>query len=222
MFFGRKKPPSPPPAAPSTGTGGNTAGPPKPERRGTPRIETTVLTCALGEVSDVSRTGVRVCGSGNCKVKPGESFAIELCSPTESVEVSAKVVRTRSSGYGRFEMGLQFERLDERTADKIENLARYGSTRVTNATAEKAEQLRRLSAALKLPDHYAALGLSPSATMDQIQQAFRALARKYHPDLNPSPEAEKLFCAINEANHVLSDPERRAAYDALAGHSRAA
>jgi hypothetical protein len=192
------------------------------ERRKNPRIETTVLTCALGEVADLSRGGMRVCGSGECKAKVGEKFDVEVCSPTDSIELRAKVVRARSSGYGRFEMGLEFEGVDERIGQTLENLARFGTAKASTATAEKAEQLRRLSAALKLPDHYATLGLTPKATQEQIQAAFRSLARKLHPDLNPSAEAEKQFCAVNEANHVLGDVDRRAAYDALAGHSKAA
>lgn len=220
MFFGRKKPraPEPPPPAESCA-----AVPPiQQDRRGTQRYETTVVTCALGEVSDVSKSGMRVCGSGNAPAKVGAEFDVELCSPTEGVGVRAKVVRARASGYGRFELGLVFQGISDSTAQKLENLARYGSTRASNATAEKAEQLRRLSASLKLPDHYGALGITPKATSEQIQQAFRALARKYHPDLNTTPEAERRFCEVNEANQVLSDPERRAAYDALAGYTKAA
>jgi curved DNA-binding protein len=62
-------------------------------------------------------------------------------------------------------------------------------------------------------DYYEALGVSRDATPDQIQQAFRTLARKYHPDVNKDPSAEDRFKEINEAYHVLSDPETRRRYD---------
>jgi curved DNA-binding protein len=62
-------------------------------------------------------------------------------------------------------------------------------------------------------DYYEALGVSRDATADQIQQAFRTLARKYHPDVNKDPGAEDRFKEINEAYHVLSDPETRKRYD---------
>jgi curved DNA-binding protein len=62
-------------------------------------------------------------------------------------------------------------------------------------------------------DFYEALGVSRDATPDQIQQAFRTLARKYHPDVNKEPSAEDRFKEINEAYHVLSDPETRKRYD---------
>jgi curved DNA-binding protein len=62
-------------------------------------------------------------------------------------------------------------------------------------------------------DYYDALGISREATADQIQQAFRTLARKYHPDVNRDPGAEDRFKEINEAYHVLSDPQTRKRYD---------
>jgi curved DNA-binding protein len=63
-------------------------------------------------------------------------------------------------------------------------------------------------------DYYKTLGVSKSATEKQIKTAYRKLARKYHPDLNPdNKEAEVKFKEINEANEVLSSPENRKKYD---------
>jgi curved DNA-binding protein len=62
-------------------------------------------------------------------------------------------------------------------------------------------------------DYYEVLGISRDATAEQIQQAFRTLARKNHPDINKDPGAEDRFKEINEAYHVLSDPETRKRYD---------
>jgi curved DNA-binding protein len=62
-------------------------------------------------------------------------------------------------------------------------------------------------------DYYDALGISRDATADQIQQAYRTLARKYHPDVNRDPGAEDRFKEINEAYHVLTDPQTRKRYD---------
>ena len=63
-------------------------------------------------------------------------------------------------------------------------------------------------------DYYEVLGVKKDATQDAIKSAYRKLARKHHPDLNPNDkEAHKKFQQINEANEVLSDPEKRKKYD---------
>src|SRR5476651_652685 len=63
-------------------------------------------------------------------------------------------------------------------------------------------------------DYYKILGLEKTATDKDIKNAYRKLARKYHPDLNPNDaEANKKFQQLNEANEVLSDPEKRKKFD---------
>jgi curved DNA-binding protein len=74
---------------------------------------------------------------------------------------------------------------------------------------------------MEYKDYYKTLGVSRDASQDEIKQAFRRLARKYHPDVSKAPDAEARFKEINEANEVLKDPEKRAAYDALGRDWRA-
>ena len=68
-------------------------------------------------------------------------------------------------------------------------------------------------------DYYAALGVKKTASAEEIRKAFRKLARKYHPDVNPDIAAEEKFKAISEANDVLSDPKKRKVYDQLGFYS---
>lgn len=62
-------------------------------------------------------------------------------------------------------------------------------------------------------DYYELLGVAKGASEDDLKKAFRKLARKYHPDVNKDPGAEEQFKAISQAYDVLSDPQKRAAYD---------
>lgn len=68
---------------------------------------------------------------------------------------------------------------------------------------------------MKFKDYYDIMGVPRDATADQIKQAYRKLARKYHPDVSKEADAEARFKDVGEAYEVLRDPEKRAAYDQL-------
>ena len=69
-------------------------------------------------------------------------------------------------------------------------------------------------------DYYAILGVAKSASQEEIQRAYRKLARKYHPDINKEAGAEDTFKDIGEAYEVLKDPDKRKKYDALGANWR--
>lgn len=76
--------------------------------------------------------------------------------------------------------------------------------------------MRMVGESMEFKDYYKILGVDRNADEKEIKRAYRRLARKYHPDLNPGDrEAEKKFKEINEAYEVLSDPEKRKRYDEL-------
>ncbi|MBK5963277.1 cytochrome C biogenesis protein [Thiocystis minor] len=74
---------------------------------------------------------------------------------------------------------------------------------------------------MQYKDYYKTLGVARNASQDEIKRAYRRLARKFHPDVSKETNAEARFKEVNEANEVLHDPEKRAAYDALGSNWRA-
>jgi curved DNA-binding protein len=75
---------------------------------------------------------------------------------------------------------------------------------------------------MRKTDYYAVLGVARDASQEEIQKAYRSLARRFHPDLNKDRGAEEQFKRLNEAHEVLRDPERRALYDRFGDDWKAA
>src|SRR3954451_14720440 len=74
--------------------------------------------------------------------------------------------------------------------------------------------------ATQTKDYYAVLGIKKAATPEEIRKAFRKLARRYHPDVNPGDKkAEEKFKEISEANDILSDEKKRKIYDQFGFYS---
>lgn len=200
------------PAAPAPGPAVDT-----PERRDAERFATTVLTCILGDVVDLSVTGMRVSGKQPPPVPEGMLFEFELESPTDAVTVVGRLVRVAKRKPTGYDIGIEFQRLTPETRAAIESLARHGVIKNKRARVEQ-----KLTARMDIPDLYAMLGISADAGDEQIQRGFRENARKFHPDVNKTEEAQKTFVDLLKAYEVLKDPEKRRAYDAARAGAQAA
>lgn len=174
----------------------------------------------LGQVADLSSCGMCVeCGKAP-PLGPGDLVRLELQSPTDELLVVGRVARVQKRKPMGFEIGIEFQQVTPELSAALDSLARHGCIKGAGrraATKEQADPAQRTVAAsvsVQLPDLYALLGVAPAATDTDIHRAFREQARRVHPDLNPSPEAQAKFIELHKAYDVLKSPDKRASYDA--------
>ncbi len=183
-------------------------------RRRAERIQSAVLACDLGPIHDISASGIRVRLPRRPPLSDGQELGLELSAPTDGISLRARVVRVQPIGGGRYDVAIEFLNISEADAKAIDSLARFGRRTAPGAFASE-DRREKLVAALRLPDYYEILGLNPAATTDEVHAAYRAMARKYHPDICREAGAHQRFCLINDAHSTLADPGRRAEYDTL-------
>ncbi|MFO0832102.1 MAG: DnaJ domain-containing protein [Phycisphaerales bacterium] len=192
------------------------------------------LRCALGELTDLSTTGMRVTGEGKCPIDVGQMLPLVISNGGQSIRVQAEVVwvTKRAFGRGKFEVGLKFRDVRKSLAGALEQFARFGCVNTSSfasmyGTAEEQPAGSPASTGQATPpvsrveveNLYAILGIQPDATDQDIRRAFHKLAMQYHPDRNQSPDAVDKFESINKTYLVLKDPEKRRRYDELVRRS---
>tara|TARA_R110002111_G_scaffold59075_3_gene99617 strand:+ start:581 stop:1237 length:657 start_codon:yes stop_codon:yes gene_type:complete len=189
-------------------------------RRSAPRQRTDTLACQLGDVVDISTTGVRI----SCKSKPpfseGAVSTINFAFKGGQLPVSVQERwRKRKGFFGQYEIGLKFVSNSPNVIKAIESLVKFGFLCPDAVNEEKPQASQKtkpkpkLRVSIDLPNYYAVLEVSKDANGEQVHTAYRKLARKYHPDANKDPDAQRRFIAICEAYKVLSDPDQRESYD---------
>ncbi len=204
------------------------------------RYQTEGLRCPAGKVVDLSSSGMRIRSESRPKLRRGDMQSFALSAGTRRLTVQGTVawVRRRSLMGREYEIGVRFVNLSPSMRTVLKNLAQYGflgrlghdggsGGTVTGTTAQTgaappprsgAESVLR--AEIELDDYYNILGVSSSATADEIRVAYRRLAAQHHPDAGGSAEQ---FVQINKAWSVLKDAGSRARYDqmiAAAGGTR--
>lgn len=170
------------------------------------------VTCPLGEVIDLSASGMRVVGKGRPLLQVGQSGMLRVNCGDGTVSLEAQVIWVKKRGFRRHEIGLQFLNLPPGVRKALDVVAQFGFL-PKGAVAATKRQRRQARAMINLPDYYKVLGVRYDATEGDIQQAYRQLARAYHPDVANDADSNRKFREINDAYQVLKDAEKRTLFD---------
>jgi hypothetical protein len=186
------------------------------------------LRCALGELADLSTTGMRVLGNGKCMIDPGQVLPLVISNGGQVVRVQGEVVWVRKPafGSGAFQIGVRFLDVRAGQAAALEQFAKFGCVNTANfghgmgsatppPNAQQNAPQPESPAKVEVENLYAILGVVPEASDGDIRKAFHKLAMQYHPDRNQSVDAADKFESINKTYLVLKDPEKRRRYDEL-------
>ncbi len=205
MWFGRKKPEA---FTAPTDIGDD-------PRRADPRHATESVTCLLGELLDISSSGMRVRCQGKPPFAVGGVSTVKLSFQGGHLHVTVQERWRRRSGWRAYQLGLKFVNTSPNVMAAIDSLVTFGFIAPDAAAREKPKPKNRkkVRVSIDLPDYYAVLRVQPDAEPEQIHTAYRRLARQYHPDANTSPDAQAKFISICQAYKILSDTQQRRSYD---------
>lgn len=197
------------------------------------RVAAQGITCHLGQVLDISAGGMRVRTEGTPGVQKGDTVSFGVRSNRHKVSVQGQVLWTRRSGWKNYEIGVRWLDASPIHVELLLQLARYGFVNIeetrgdaipgmngsghSNGSARPSTNgsTTANSAAPVVEDLYKVLSVARTSTPEQIHAAFRALARKLHPDVNKEAGAQERFTEVNKAYGVLRDAETRRRYDIL-------
>lgn len=205
------------------------------------RIAPKGMRCPLGEVIDISEGGMRVRSVVKPSVELGVNTRFNVQADRQVLSLSGIVVWVKRVNRRTYEIGVKWTEMMEPVARMLMEMARTGFVRVEDHApknpppgfrpskpkddagvnaGESREPGTGMSASMELEDLYALLGVSPEASQDDILHAYRALARKLHPDHNTAPDASEKFAVVHKAYTVLRDPIKRRKYDAMMSMAR--
>lgn len=186
------------------------------QRRRHERHGTDVVNCELGELVDLSRSGMRIATKGKPPLRLHQTAMVTLKFTGRKVKVAVQARWIKRAGLRSYHVGLMFVNLPEKTAGVIESVAKYGficdDPNPPQPKARKQTQ-KPVKAEIELPDYYRLLEIQKDAADEDVHAAYRRLAQVYHPDVNKSPDAEAKFIQIKEAYEILRDPKQRESYD---------
>src|SRR5688500_4129401 len=181
-------------------------------KRESDRFGSDLLTCPLGDVYDLSGTGIRLRGKGRCKLALGQVVAVTLQAPQGQLTLQAKVMRIQRQGLRSYDVGMQFIGIKPGTARALRTLAEFGfvtgraaGSSSSGPAAASVDTLTPKNLVLEAKYERARelLGVGPDATAEELKVAYRNKARENHPDVRRGPDANERFAEIAAAYQTL-------------------
>ncbi len=190
--------------------------------RASDRYSASGLTCVLGEIEDISLSGIRVRCTGEVPINANEVLQLTIKRGSGSLKVVAKVVWVSRPLFSAAKMGLRFVEMDQTALRTLLESLCPGSTASSTLPGGGQRVTETAVATIEVEDLYAMLGISRDADDAQIRAAYHACAKKFHPDNNSDADAAQHFSNVSKAYSVLRDSEHRARYDRLLDRARRA
>ena len=183
--------------------------------RGATRFNTEGFRCKEGDLADLSGTGMRLRFEGKPEFKVGDYRDFVIAASGQAIRVPGAVVwvKRKSLFSKEYEAGVHFANLRPGLQQAIESFAKHGVIDPNAAKGSKTGSARGSKVRVEAADYYRVLGVARNASEQQVHEAYRALAKKLHPDVNPSAEAAEEFRKVTDAYQVLKDPSLRNQYD---------
>ena len=193
-------------------------------RRRAQRHNVDCVTCDLGEIVDLSRTGMRVHCPRRPPLKLNQTGPMTLSGTDGRLKLQGRVAWIRRRGLRAFAMGIESVNTTRQHEKAIENLATFGFFRAGKGDGQRgggadpagaggAKGGPKLSASVNLPDYYEVLGIEPDAAAADVKRGYHEQAQRWHPDVCRESDAVSRMQLINEAYAVLRNPTLRATYD---------
>ena len=189
------------------------------ERRRSERLATNTLSCKFGEVVDISISGMKIRCDKKPPIKVGQYLEAKLESNSHRLPVSGQVVWIRRKGFRGYEVGIKFVNIKKSLQAAIESLGKFGFIDLEAAASAKEKKYgptkttKKITATINLPNYYSILEVNCDASSGDIRNAFRALARRYHPDVSKRKDDAQKFLEITQAYNVLRNTSSRKSYD---------
>jgi hypothetical protein len=174
------------------------------------RYNTEWLRTPLGKVVDLSESGLRIQGKGQTALKAGQVIPVRLHSLQGELGFIGQIAWVSRPRRGEYEAGIKLLDVKPHVAKVLKQLAQLGfvpecdsAAAAETAAAEAAARGVAARPPLGTPDPYVVLGIDPSASDEQVQLAYRSLAKKLHPDVNRTAEAAEEFEKVTAAYRTV-------------------